>query len=156
MKSFSYISPSSIALILVLCFFQCASTKELEKEPPTEFEDVYYQRWNAGIEEGGSGINVFIKTIDTSVALDSIYFLGKGAQLHVDPKNASLYVGRFKYRPDLSNEATVINSDIPFKLNDDECIISYFEGKKIHYYKISNIEEREPIHYPSTSPNRQF
>lgn len=135
----------------MLCFFQCANTKQLRKEAPTEFEDAYFQKWNSGIKEGGSGINVFIKTKDTSVILDSVYFRGKRTKLQINANNSTLYVGQFRSKAnDDSNNAL----KIPFKLEDDECVISYFQDESVYYYKIMNIAERESINYPSLPSNQ--
>ena len=130
-----------LLIIATLSFSQCASTYKLDKVAPTKFKDVYFQKWNAGIQEGGSGINVFIKTEDKSVTPDSVYFRGKGTRLIVYPNNLVLHIGRF----------TALNtSSIPFNLKEDECIVSYLKNKKVHYYKISNIREHTIVNYPST------
>ena len=42
---------------------------------------------------------------------------------------------------------------IPFELNDDECVISYFVGNKTKYFKLKNIEERQSDKIPM-SPNQ--
>ena len=59
MKTLKHLVSSILILILISSVFQCGSTQKLEKNAPTEFLDIYYQRWNAGIKEGGSGVNVF-------------------------------------------------------------------------------------------------
>ena len=144
MRAFNHRLSSIAVIILMLGFFQCANTYKLDKVAPTKFKDVYFQKWNAGIQEGGSGVNVFIKVEDESVALDSVYFRGKGTKLIVYPNNSILHIGKFTPQN---------NSTIPFKLKDDECVLSYSKGKKIHYFKISKIKEREILNYPSSPPN---
>ena len=133
-----------LLIIALLSFSQCASTYKLDKVAPTKFKDVYFQKWNAGIQEGGSGINVFIKTEDKSVTLDSVYFRGKGTRLIAYPNNLLLHIARF----------TALNSSsipFPFNLKEDECIVSYLKNRKVHYFKISNIREHTTLNYPSTS-----
>jgi hypothetical protein len=141
-------------IIFILQVFQCASHKQFEKTSPTEFEDVYFQIWNSGIKEGGSGINFYIKTSGKTVAFDSVYFRRKGTKLLANPKNPLLYLGRFKSKN--SNSITSKGTlNIPFKLKDDEAVVSYLKDQKVYYYKIENIVQRESINYPSASPIKQ-
>lgn len=126
---------------------------KLEKNSPTELENVYYQKWNAGTQEGGSGVNVFIKIKDASVTLDSLYFRGQVTELKVKPNNHLLYVGRFKSNISASNDKSQESSDFPFELKDNEGVISYFKDNKVRYFKISNIEQRVTINYPSSPSN---
>jgi hypothetical protein len=144
-----------IFAIFILQVFQCVSHKPLENTPPTVFEDVYFQTWNAGIEEGGSGINIYIKTSGRTVAFDSVFFRGKGTKLQVNPKNASLYIGRFKFKSNNSNTSQRTSNMITFKLKDDEAVVSYLKNRQVFYYKIENITERESINYPRTKTNRR-
>jgi hypothetical protein len=140
--------------IFILLVFQCASHKQFENTPPTLFEDVYFQAWNSGIKEGGSGINLYIKTRGNTVAFDSVYFRGKATKLSANPKNEFLHIGRFKFNNNNSHNAIGI-STIPFKLKADEAVVSYLKNRQVYYYKIENIAERETINYPSAKPIRQ-
>lgn len=151
MKSLKHTISAILALILLVSLYQCGCTQKLQKNAPKGFQDLYYYSWNAGIKEGGSGVNVFIKIKDTHLILDSVYFKGKRAKLQIKHNDSSLYVGRFTFKTD-SSDINLLKT--PFKLKDNECVISYLDSKKLHYYKISNIEERETINYPSTSTNR--
>ncbi|WP_178991258.1 hypothetical protein [Winogradskyella schleiferi] len=119
---------------------------KLEKETPFTVETVYYQKWNAGIKEGGSGVNVYIEINDTLIDLDSLYFRGQVAKLQSNTKDSLLYIGRLK--------SNVTTSSWPFQIQDDECVMSYLEHDKVHYFKISNIKEHKPLNYPKNSSNR--
>jgi len=132
-------------LVLTSSLFQCASVPKLQKEVPGELEDVYFQKWNAGIEEGSSGINIFIKIKDNSIRLDSVYFRGKVAKLQANQQNNNLYVARFK-----TSDKKV---EIPFDLGHNDCVISYTSVEEIIYFKMSNLREKETINYPSSSSN---
>ena len=142
----------SLMLILLSSLFQCTSIPKLQREVPSEFEDVYFQKWNSGIEEGGSGITIFIKTKANSVQLDSVYFREGIAKLQISQKDSLLYVGSFK---SIAIDKPVERLDIPFKLKDDECVVSYLLDKNTYYYKISSIVEHQTINYPRTSPSKQ-
>lgn len=108
-----------------------------------------------GLKKAVLVLMFFIKIVDTSVVLDSVYFRGKGTKLRVKLNNPSIYIGRFTSNTNNSNNNLIKAPIIPFKLKDNECIVSCLEGKKVYYYKISNIMEHETINDPSTSTNRQ-
>src|SRR5690606_41772555 len=79
----------SIALLTIMTSFsQCSSSQKLQEKAPVTFGEVYFQRWNAGIQGGGSGINLFIPVMDTNVVLDSVYFRGKSAKLETKPQRS--------------------------------------------------------------------
>jgi hypothetical protein len=141
MKTLKHIS----ALTFILSLFHCSSIPKIQKNAPTEFEDVYFQKWNAGIQEGGSGVNIFIKAKDESVALDSVYFRANVAKLIVQPNDSKIYVGRITSKTS--------SSVIPFSLEPNECVISYLVNDEVLYYKISGVKEKETINYPSSPPN---
>ena len=100
MKFFKIIALKGLTLILLSALIQCTSIPKLEKEAPTTIKAVYYQDWNAGIKEGGSGTNVYLELIDSDIVLDSMYFRNKVTELQRNPNNSSLYIGRFKSQDD--------------------------------------------------------
>ena len=153
-------------------FSNCSSAQKLQTKTPIKFGDVYFQKWNAGVEEGGSGLNIFISIaaeLPKSNQMDSVYFRGKAAKLQTFEEKANLYVGRFKsevyQKPDIvmssnskeeyGNKAPNLSKKIPFKLNDSECVVSYKEGTTTKYFKIEKIIEKLAQNYPSARPNRQ-
>lgn len=156
-------------LALTLSIFNCRSSDlKLQSEAPTTFKNVYYQKWNGGVQGAGSGLNIFIQTKDNSVVLDSVYFRGKAAQLETKPNAKNLYIGRFKtfsnapkdivlshnLDEEIKNEIEIEAPKIPFKLNANECVVSYKLNNKIMYFKIVNIKAQETVNYPSARPNR--
>jgi len=169
MKTLKTISFSILMLIVMASFSQCSSTKKLQLNYPLDLGQVYFQKWIAGIEGGGAGLNIFIPTEDTSIKLDSVYFRGKAAKLEVKSQNGTIYIGRFisnfNKKKDLimsndpnaefGNEMPEISQKIPFVLKDNECVISYKDGKTTKYFKVDNITEKDLIPYPSAPPNKQ-
>lgn len=151
----------SLAIISV-SFSQCASTMKLEDKAPTTFGEVYYQNWVASVKGGGSGTNIFIETKSNDLVLDSVYFRGKVTKLVTKPINKRLFIGRFLSTSNTENEnfktteGDKINEEnFPFKLEDNECVVSYTEDGKAKYYKIGNIIERQTDALPmSTLPNK--
>mgnify|MGYP000085434033 CR=1 FL=1 len=157
-------------LALTLSVLNCASSDtKLQSKAPTTFENVYYQKWNAGVQGAGSGITLFIQTKDNSVVLDTVYFRGKAAQLETKPNTKNLYIGRFKTTTnapkdiilsqnldeEIKNEIEIEAPKFPFILNANECVVSYKLNAKKMYFKITNIKEQETVNYPSARPNRQ-
>lgn len=151
----------SLAIISV-SFSQCASTMKLQKEAPTAFGEVYFQSWVAGVKGGGSGTNIFIETKSNDLVLDSVYFRGKISKLETKPSNKQIFIGRFlstsnieKSNFETTNSDKVDERDFPFKLEKNECVVSYTEDGKTKYYKIDNIIERQIDALPmSTLPNK--
>lgn len=157
-------------LILTASFSQCSTAQKLQKEAPLTYDEVYSQRWIAGIQGGGSGVNLFIPvTSQSEIVLDSVYFRGQASKLEIR-KDTALYIGRFQSEFNQPKQDIVLSSDqkeeynnqlpkksveIPFELKDDECVVSYQKGDKTLYFKISGITQKAPLNYPSTPPNRQ-
>ncbi|NRA93632.1 MAG: hypothetical protein HRU26_13300 [Psychroserpens sp.] len=127
------------------------------------FENVYAQKWVAGVKGGGSGINVFIPVMENSIMLDSIYFRGQVAKLHFNKDPQPMYIGRFltdfnqkadmilstDMKEESKNRNLPLKQKLPFELLGNECVVSYSEGGKTMYYKITDIEIKDPAHYPS-------
>ena len=163
MKAIKKIISVSLLSFVMLGFSQCSSTKKLQAEAPLTIENVYFQKWVAGIEGGGSGLNIFIPTKDSSIVLDSVYFRGKAVKLETKPQDKSLYIGRFKSQFNQKQHDIVMSSDakaeygnklpitmkkVPFELKTDECVVSYMDGKKVKYFKIGNVVEKASMHFP--------
>jgi len=141
----------------------------MQEKAPLEIGEVYCQKWIAGVEGGGSGLNIFIPTDISSIEFDSVYFRGKVAKLESNVQNGILYIGRFRGESNqmediiISSEPNVEYNNpiprlpkmIPFELKENEGIISYKKGNKTYYFKIENISERNLISYPSAPPNKQ-
>ncbi|WP_338732210.1 hypothetical protein [Mangrovimonas cancribranchiae] len=146
----------------------CSSSKQLETRPPFTLGKAYYQDWVAGIEDGGSGVNVYIPIKDNpkSIVLDSIYFRNQAVKLKKQIVDKTIYIGRFqsKNKQDLimsSNPKAEYGNTLPktvkppFPLTKNECIVSYQDKGKTKYYKIQDLVEKQPLHYPSAPPNKE-
>lgn len=172
MKFFKIVSFSLLMLIILTSFSQCSSTQKLQKKAPTDFSKVYFQRWTAGIKDGGSGIALYLELaseLPKNIVLDSVYFRGKPAKLETKTQDSLLFIGYFRtdsnQKRDIimssnpldeyHNKLGTVDENIPFELKDDECVISYKMGKDTKYFKIENIIEKEIISYPSTPNNKQ-
>lgn len=150
-------------------FSQCSTAQKLQKEPPMAFGEVYAQKWVAGIEGGGSGIDVFVPIEESSITLDSMFFRKQKVKLEFIDGDNPMYVGRFKTLVNQS-ENLVLSSDMneetkntlpqpaedmPFDIEDNACVISYKKGNRTLYYKIADIAMKQQLHYPSAPKNGQ-
>lgn len=156
-------------LALMVSFSQCTTAQKLQKKAPMDFKETYAQEWVAGVQGGGSGINVFVPVKDTSIVLDSMFFRGQKVKLEFSAGNQAFYIGRFltdfnkskdlilssDMEEESKNKLPKLKEEMPFELTDDECIISYLKGNKTLYYKISNIKMEQPVHYPSAPQHRE-
>lgn len=162
-----------LLLVLIMASFSnCTSTQKLQKETPIQFGKVYCQSWVAGVQGGGSGLNLYIpiegKSLP-SITLDSVYFRGKVTKLEKKSSNPLVFIGRFLSNSNpkddiiLSNEPYAEygnklpekNIKIPFELKDSECVVSYKESKVIKYFKIEHITQKELLAYPSPPPQNK-
>ena len=106
---------NSKLLIVLLSLFSCASTQKLQEKSPVGLEEVYFQRWNAGIREAGYGYNIFIPVKENTTELDSIYFKDNVAKLAYN-NNAKAYAGVFQISLQVNNDI-ILSNDLKNKLN---------------------------------------
>ena len=162
------------AFILGLVFlitFNCKTPKEsvlqFQSTAPLEISAPYYNAWVSGVEGGGSGINVFLPLKENrKIVIDSLHFRDQKVAAETRDK---LIIGRFRYstnqkkdiimssnpQDEYNNKAGLIKENSPFKLTQNECVISYKINHKRLYYKISNLKKGEMIAYPSAPPKNR-
>jgi hypothetical protein len=156
---------SSLAIIL-FGLSGCAGGKEMsytfEQIPPFTLGEVFYQDWVAGVKGGGSGTHVHI-TIDSytdDVVIMDIYFGNRKTKAQNSPQYIDQYVGYFtnKARPDIIMDGDPVKESqneppevIPFELEDNEAVLSYLHEGEVKYLKISNMERKPMLAYPSTN-----
>ena len=155
--------------LILMSFINCSTVKTntFVEAAPFVITAPYYNSWIAGIEGGGSGINVFLPVSDIrNIVVDSIHFRGEKSAVETRDK---LIIGRFRHSTnrkkdiimssnpqDEYNNKRVLKRDIsPFSLTQNECVISYrVKGKRL-YYKLSNLKKGEAIAYPSAPPKNR-
>ena len=153
-----------IGLLTVItgCFTHCASSYKIQDSIDVNFNEVYSQSWVGGEKDSESGKNLYIhlKQLPNNIVLDSVYF--KGQRKILEQVNPLLFLARFERRknskPDIimsnepyaeyGNKLPRIGTHIPFELKDDECVISYKDGRNRKYFKITGILKKSPIYYP--------
>lgn len=147
----------------------CSSAQKLQKETPAEIGQAYFQKWTAGIEGGGSGINLFIPVSNNTIILDSVHFRGRISKLETKPSSPNLFIARFKTNLNQPNDI-ILSSDpmeesknklpeiqktTPFNLKNDECVVSYTKNDQRLYFKIKGLKEKPQLNYPSAPLNKQ-
>lgn len=164
MKLISALILCTVFLSLYNCKTPKESTLQFQSTAPLEILGPYYSAWIAGVEGGGSGINVFLPLKENGkTVIDSLHY--RGQKTAVETRD-NLIVGRFSnsinQKKDLimssspedeyNNKAEFITDRSPFKLPQNACVISYKMNGKRLYYKISNLKRKETIAYPSAPP----
>ncbi len=160
-----------ISAIIFLSVFNCKPAQEpllqFQSTPPLEISAPYFNTWVAGVEGGGSGVNVFLPLIENgNIVIDSLHFRGEKSAVETRDK---LIIGRFiqfsTQKKDLimsSNPQYEYNNKLdlkreasPFNLPQNACVISYIINGKRLYYKVSNLKKGESIAYPSAPPKNR-
>ena len=157
--------------VVFLSMLNCKTPKEsafdLQSTAPLEISAPYYNSWVAGIEGGGSGINVFLPLKENGeIVIDSLHFRGQKVAAETRDK---LIIGRFKGvsnqkkdiimsanpKDEYNNKLELKKELSPFKLPQNACVISYkINGKRL-YYKVSNLKKGESFAYPSVPPKNR-
>ena len=165
------LTTSLILGLVFLCMVNCKTSKEsvlqFQSSAPLEIIEPYYNSWVAGIEGGGSGINVFLPLKKNgNIVIDSLHFRGEKSAVETREK---LIIGRFRLstnqkkdlimssnpQDEYNNKRVLIRDTSPFNLTPNECVISYKVNGKRLYYKISNLKKGEAIAYPSAPPKNR-
>lgn len=154
------------SLVLLSVLSSCTSnSKVFEENPPFTVKNATFQNWFAGAQEFGRGISIFleIENVAQYVQIDSIYFRGMAASLQRDPIHPLKYKGNLKATAkqdvvmhenpvkEMNNPVPDIKKDFLFNLGPMEAVISYRKNNKRYYYKVTHLNEIEPLNYPSTN-----
>jgi len=178
MKLLKIVSLSIFVIIAIKSFSSCSSTKgnnnqntntqipqKLEEKVPFEIGDIHFQKWAAGVQDGGSGIHMYIQVLTnrSKVVFDSVYFREMKAKMKIGKMG---YFASFKTVKNTKQDIKMSNdpnaeygnktpsiSKSPFVLKDNECVISYIEKEETKYFKILGLIEKPAENYPSASPN---
>lgn len=154
---------------LCMSLSNCAGGKDtgfaLEKNAPFEVTKSYCQKWVAGTQQGGSGINVYldIKNVEEQVVIKHLYFRNYTTELKNNRQQPDRFVAYYKDEPkgDIIMDGETLEEAkntppqglFPFNLSSSEAVIGYLYKQEMKYVKISNIEEKPMIAYPSNNNN---
>lgn len=134
----------------------------LEKNSEIQTSQAYFQKWIAGQEAGGNGINIFFPGLinRNNYSLKQVYFRGMIGTIQ---SGKASYFAKLTYNnkdiimsndpnEEYGNTIPDNNEDSSFVLKDNECVISYIDNGETKYVKIKNIVEKESEYFPSASP----
>ncbi len=148
--------------LLLMSFSQC-DKDQFDTESPVKFSQKMYQDWVGGKPGSQGTLVTLIGEIPAkNIQFDSIYFKSNVAKLNVqlsdqeltltanfvkmNPKDRDLILSG-DAKEEFGNTAPKKLPNIPFKLADNEAIISYFYKKKKRYYKLQNLQKEKAIYY---------
>ena len=167
-KKYNFLALFISAIILLSISASCGTCK-MEKESfvltqntPFTVKSSYCQKWVSGIKEGGSGLDIYaiINDISEGVTLKEFYFRGKSVDVKTskDPIFKGNYINKSVI---MGNNSIIEAANIPpkispFKLENNEAVLSYDYNNKVYYHKILNIEEKQIIAYPSMAPDNKL
>lgn len=160
MKVLGFVLVLLIGLTLTNC---CTSQKNSASMPKTLLIDnaktkliasVTYQKWNAGQQQGGFGyyIEVSQPKNKLTLQLEHIYFRGLKGEIKLGKKG---YKANLKNASDKDNSSLPDTLDIPFLLNDNECVISYINNDTVKFIKVVNLIEKATVNFPSVKPRNK-
>jgi len=162
---------SVFSLVLLLFIFsnttQCRSAKKegeskkmmIEKVAKIHTKQAYFEKWAALKENGGSGINIYFPGLinKNNYTLKQVYFRGMIGEIHSGKASYFANLKQQSYELIMTNKEngeygnTLPNNpkDFPFKLADNECIISYLDNDIMKYVKIDKITEKKVERIPN-------
>lgn len=154
---------SVIILFFLSSITTCFSQVVVSKYFDAKIKSAYYQNWVAGVRGGGGGTGFYIEfteKLPKDFVITKLYFRNKISKITASENN--LYLANFarniNKRPqdEIADDANVSQKEeitkTPFPISENEAILEYtYKGQK-RYYKISKIEEKEMLAYPSAKP----
>ena len=156
-----------VFLSIVNCKTSQESVVQFQSTAPLEITAPYYNSWIAGVQGGGSGVNVFLPLKENgNIVIDSLHFRGEKTAVETRDK---LIIGRFRHsantqkdlimssnpQDEYNNKRDLIRESSSFNLAQNDCVISYTVNGKRLYHKISNLKKGESVAYPSAPPKNR-
>jgi hypothetical protein len=154
----------TLRLFLILIFSLSCSPKLAIQETlgfPVKVKEVYFQKWIAGIQGGGSGITLhieFSEKLPKELVLNYLYFRHmKDSVRELDEENYTVtFPGTANWEkenePLSGKKPKAKNIEAPIKILDNEAILEFTQNGKRKLFKIKNITEKEMLAYPSARP----
>lgn len=152
-------------ILIPLTMTQCGTTKTDLQETPFQTGEVYFEKWVAGVQGGGSGINLFIpiSEMPEGIQLDKAFFRSKVAPITMSPEN--VFIARYQTANNRERDITMhddaieetvntpeVSESFPFPLKDNEVGITYSMNGVLAYTKLTKIIQKESIPRPSSPP----
>lgn len=157
----------SLMVLFVIGIVSCAGSKEptynMEQSAPFEIKEVHMKPWVAGVQEGGSGMDFHIVfgPMEKTVFMERVFFRDYSETLQSRPEVHNKYTAHAQrgvktdrnMEGDVKLEGNTPPEKNPFDLKKDEAVLMYKYRGITNYYKVSGIEEKPLLAYPSSNPN---
>jgi len=159
MKNIKTISLILALPIVLFSFAQCASNKpyKLQKTAPFIVKQAVSQNYLGG-RQGNKGEQLTITISAKDILLDSLFYKNRKLKLHKNEEGnytakLRLSVGKqhtMHENPveEYGNKAPVIAPKIPFKIKENEAVVSYTKEDVTYYYNIGALSKGKVIIYP--------
>lgn len=150
-----------ILAFILTALLSCSNSKELELQKASEtIDSVYFQRWVAGIQGGGSGTNfhVNLKTpIEKDVTLEKVQFESYEASfVKISDTSYIAYIRTNSNQNDLildeNPEKEYGNKSPEINLKPNEANLFFTKNGKEFVKNLQNVKEKPMIAYPSVKP----
>ncbi|WP_456422706.1 hypothetical protein [Lutibacter sp.] len=152
----------SILIIILFAFSFCSVSKNtFKKNPPFKVVKATYNSWVGG-QPGVRGITIYITIDNPKINLDTVFFREMKTKFKKDfSATSNTFVGSFTLHnkehdfildknsiKEFRNTPSKTSLNIPFKLENNEAVVSYFFKEKKYYFKVTNIIEVKAMLYP--------
>lgn len=132
----------------------CSTPKPyaLQLKSSVKLSHAYYYDWTTEIKIGSAGTNIFLAnlTAPEGVTIENVYF--KKMKVKLNKGRGMYYAHLVRMLPNSKDNRIMTLDDFPFTLSDQECVVSYVEKGITKYFKISNLKEKEGVHYLHEPP----
>ena len=144
--------------LFLLGIFSCSSLKEVPQDLSENIETVFYQKWVAGIQGGGSGINfhvIFKEPLDEEYTLDSVIFQTKNGIF--EKISETEYLAKI----DTHQNDLILDENPQKEYGNKAPEVKLKFGEANLYFKIKgketiknfqNVKEKPMLAYPSVKP----
>ncbi|WBL25637.1 hypothetical protein [Zunongwangia sp. HGR-M22] len=138
------------SIIFFSMFTNCRSHKDLQEEAPAQFQQAYYSS-----DKGQMTFFLPVIAIQNNrVELKNIYFKGLKSPIVKDEDVQNRYTAIFNVKQsdfvmssdpkeEYGNKMPQRPVESPIKIEKNQALLEYQEGKEIKYYLLDNIEERK-------------
>lgn len=145
-----------LVVMFLLGLVSCATNKEKnEVINLDEIKEVYYQKWIAGVQGGGSGIDFFVilkQPLSAEIVLEKLQF--ENIEVPFKKLSPTSYVARIS-----TKENDLILDENPKKeygnslnnnnLKQGEANLIFTKNAKVHSTHLKNVTEKPMLAYPS-------
>lgn len=146
-------------LIFVFSLTQCASNK-LDVSPSFSIKKASYSHIIGGLPGNGT-LNLMIEfTSDKTIYFEKVYFQNRVVNAVIEHKQNKKYIAaRYRIATNQDSNDLILSANseeeygnttnhqdkFPYKLKENEAIITYKIRNKIHIYKVENIIKEKRI-----------